>query len=308
MAHVTFIHGIANKPRPEELLRILRNALADGPDPLPLGELGVTSSSVYWADLLYAEPLEDVSQFEARIEGREEDVELSASSGTELPETRGAEEARFVEALLAKTSMTSFAELVADETLERVPLPWALKKIFLKAYLRDVHHYLFDVEFGPPGRPAVFIQKAIRRRLVSALAAPHVSTPHVVVAHSMGTVIAYDCLKRVAECPPIDGLITLGSPLGIDEIQDRLRPEHTRHDGFPRATLAGAWVNVTDRLDPVCAFDPDIRNDFQAHGAPIIGHVDVVNEGAWRHSLTKYLRRPAVRAALRGMLQLPGQP
>ena len=56
--------------------------------------------------------------------------------------------------------------------LERVPLPWFIKKRFLDAYLRDVHHYLFDVEFGPPGKPAVRIQQTIRKRFVDALAGP----------------------------------------------------------------------------------------------------------------------------------------
>ena len=61
--------------------------------------------------------------------------------------------------------------LVAPQgALERVPLPWFLKKRFLDAYLRDVHHYLFDVEFGPPGKPAVHIQQTIRKRFVDAVA------------------------------------------------------------------------------------------------------------------------------------------
>ena len=34
MAHVTFIHGIANKPPPADLLRIWRETLANAADPL----------------------------------------------------------------------------------------------------------------------------------------------------------------------------------------------------------------------------------------------------------------------------------
>jgi pimeloyl-ACP methyl ester carboxylesterase len=59
-----------------------------------------------------------------------------------------------------------------------------------------------------------------------------VTRPHIVVSHSLGTVIAYDCLKRIPECPAVDGLITLGCPLGLDEIQDKLQPGWTRADGF----------------------------------------------------------------------------
>ena len=52
MAHITFIHGIATKPLPADLLRVWREALANAADPLPLGDLNVTSDLVYWADLM----------------------------------------------------------------------------------------------------------------------------------------------------------------------------------------------------------------------------------------------------------------
>ena len=87
--------------------------------------------------------------------------------------------------------------------------------------------------------------------------------PHIVVSHSMGTVIAYDCLKRVADCAGVDGLITLGSPLGLDEIQDKLQPGWSADDGFPHEKVGAEWINVYDRLDPVCGFDPELANDFQ---------------------------------------------
>jgi hypothetical protein len=40
-----------------------------------------------------------------------------------------------------------------------------MKKWFLGAFLRDVHHYLFDITFAPPGRQPVPIQQTIRRAL-----------------------------------------------------------------------------------------------------------------------------------------------
>src|SRR5690349_6645235 len=55
MAHVTFIHGIANKPPRDVLLRGWIAALGDGDGP-ELDALGVSSSMVYWANFLYSEP------------------------------------------------------------------------------------------------------------------------------------------------------------------------------------------------------------------------------------------------------------
>ena len=56
MPHVTFVHGIANKPSNDVLLRIWRDSLArDGG--LDLGAEGVTSEMVYWADVMYEAPV-----------------------------------------------------------------------------------------------------------------------------------------------------------------------------------------------------------------------------------------------------------
>jgi hypothetical protein len=311
MAHVTFVHGIANKPPPADLLRIWREALANASDALPLGDLGVTSELVYWADLLYEKPDDNVAAHEGVLENTPE--ALDGGGGAPPPMPRSAEEAAFLEALRGRMTSLSDAEIEAappaipgspQGTLERVPLPWFLKKPIMNTFLRDVHHYLFDVEFAPPGRTPMPIQRTIRERFVTALGSPQVTRPHVVISHSMGTVIAYDCLKRVAECSGVDGLITLGSPLGLDEVQDKLQPGWSRPDGFPHDKVAGGWTNLYDRLDPVCGFDPELANDYRRGSAAVVADIAVQNDGAWRHSTTKYLRQPRLIAALREMLQI----
>ena len=118
----------------------------------------------------------------------------------------------------------------------------------------------------------------------------------------MGTVIAYDCLARVRNCPAISALLTIGSPLGLDEIQDKLQPEWTRHNGFPSRTV-GAWINVFDHLDPVAGFDPYLANDFLRAGQRVIQDIHEPNSGQWRHDIQKYLRGRKLREALRGVLQ-----
>ncbi|HEY6613455.1 MAG TPA: hypothetical protein VIZ32_03025, partial [Vicinamibacterales bacterium] len=303
MPHVTFIHGIANKPPATDLLRIWREALANASDPLPLGDLGVTSDLVYWADLMYEKPDDNVAAHEGVLENTPEAVDGGGGAAPPVPKT--AEEAEFLERMRKRMTALSDAE-IADAppvpanpqgTLERIPLPWFIKKRVMNAFLRDVHHYLFDVEFAPPGRTPVRIQRTIRERFGTVLRTPAITQPHIVVSHSMGTVIAYDCLKRVADCAGVDGLITLGSPLGLDEIQDKLQPGWSAADGFPHEKVGAEWINIYDRLDPVCGFDPELANDFQKGSARIIEDIAVQNEGTWRHSITKYLRQPKVIGA-----------
>ena len=310
MPHVTFIHGIANKPPATDLLRIWREALANASDPLPLGDLGVTSELVYWADLMYEKPDDNVAAHEGVLENTPEAVDGGGGAAPPVPKT--AEEAEFLERMRKRMTALSDTELAdappvpanPQGTLERIPLPWFIQKRVMNAFLSDVHHYLFDVEFAPPGRTPVRIQRTIRERFGTVLRTPAIMQPHIVVSHSMGTVIAYDCLKRVADCAGVDGLITLGSPLGLDEIQDKLQPGWSAADGFPLEKVGAEWINVYDRLDPVCGFDPELANDFQKGSARIIEDIAVQNEGTWRHSITKYLRQPKVIGALRRMLKL----
>jgi hypothetical protein len=58
--HVTFMHGLANKPAPPELRRIWLEALrvpVPGDDGFDLGAAGVSDSFIYWADRFYDSPL-----------------------------------------------------------------------------------------------------------------------------------------------------------------------------------------------------------------------------------------------------------
>lgn len=312
MAHVTFIHGIANKPPADDLLAIWRRTLANATEPLPLGDLGITTSLVYWADLMYETPDDDLAAHEGVLENTPTAIDAGGGAAPPVPATPA--EAAFLEAMRRRLTTLSDDEIdaalatsappgtTAAGALERVPLPWFLKKPLMAVLLRDVHHYLFDKEFAPPGKKPVRIQRTIRERFVDALTTPGITAPHIVVSHSMGTVIAYDCLKRVAECPAVDGLITIGSPLGLDEIQDQMQPGWSRADGFPNERVRDRWFNLFDRLDPVCGFDPELANDYLRGNATTVLDQVVGNPGAWRHSATKYLRQPAFAQALRGLL------
>jgi hypothetical protein len=68
MAHVTMIHGIGRKPAQNALLGIWRRAPATGAGAIDLGASGITTSMVYWADVLYPEPDPDVSAHESADE------------------------------------------------------------------------------------------------------------------------------------------------------------------------------------------------------------------------------------------------
>lgn len=309
MAHVTFIHGILNKPEPELLLKLWRRALAEE-DGFDLSTRGVTSTMVYWADVLYGEALAEAVAHESLGEEGLAAAAPQADTSLAWAQALPADERRMVQGLAEKLNYDAVEDedpapppAAAGPGLERVPLPGWLKKRIMANYLRDVHHYLYNVDHSPRPGARFRVQEEIRGRFVKALkegaARPG---PHLVMSHSMGTVVAYDCLKRVADCPRVDALMTIGSPLGLDEIQDALQPEWSRLDGYPSERVAKAWVNVYDPWDPVAGFDAKLANDYLRTGLPSVEDIEEPNWGKWRHDIEKYLRGARLRERLRALL------
>jgi hypothetical protein len=306
VAHITFVHGICNKPPLEILLDIWERRLrAD--EGLDLGACGVTTQMVYWCDVLYALPLTDPAEYEntSADTGVEpvDPVSMAWEKGLDLGEKR------WVAGVAAKFSVAIGVDEAAqalrsplERNLERIPLPWPVKRRLVKTLLRDTHHYLFDSAYSPrPGR-TYRVRNEIRQRMQAALAAgAGKPPPHIVVAHGIGSVIAYDCLKRLGG-PAVDAMMTIGSPLGIEEVQDCLKPGWSRDDGFPRERVRGAWVNVYDGFDPVTGPDPVLANDYRRGGESVVEDVDQPNSGLWRHNISQYLAGAKLRARLAGLL------
>jgi hypothetical protein len=302
MAHVTFIHGIANKPAPEVLTGIWERALADD-DGLDLGAEGVTTSMVYWADVLYPEPNEG----ELESAGADLGAAATAADGWDdaLQSTEGAWVSSLADRLGAEDSPADpeVDSPAPEPGLERLLLPQRFLRPLMRTLLRDVHHYLFNARHVPRAEAEYDVQDEIRRRTVEALeVGASEAGPHIVISHSMGTVIAYDCLKRVPDCPPVDALLTVGSPLGLDEIPEQLRPEWTRVDGYPTPRLRGDWVNVFDHFDPVVGPTPHLGFRYKHQGTERVTDVNEQNWGRWRHDITKYLHGPQLRKELERLL------
>lgn len=318
MPHVTFIHGIANKPPKDQLLKDWEDSLTQGG--LNLAGHGVTTSMVYWADVMYAEPETSATSYESVDDGlgtEDEDEDMDWIEGL------SGSEAEFVALLREKIRFDAEspggdnfeppAPKSGDEEsgsgpieFEAIPLPWFIKRRVMKRLLKDVHHYLFNSTYSPRPGDEYQVKDHIRKLFVDQLkedSANNTEGTHIVVSHSMGTVVSYDCLKNVSDCPNISGYMTVGSPLGISEVFDNLKPGYSRNDGFPSASVAGGWVNVFDRLDPV-AFDAHISNDYQKGGSKVVDDQRVRNSGRWRHSSWKYFGQPVLCNHLAKLLDL----
>ena len=183
-------------------------------------------------------------------------------------------------------------------------MPAWLRNRVMARLVRDAHHYFFNLESAPRAEARYRARDEIRRRFVEALRAGDGKRPLIAVTHSMGTMIAYDCLKHVADCPPLDGLITVGSPLGLDEVQD-FYPSWTRDDGFPSENVCrdpGSTSTIRWTSSP--ASTRGWRTTSGATGEPVVDDVARDNWGTWRHSISKYLQGRSLRGHMSRMLDL----
>lgn len=102
----------------------------------------------------------------------------------------------------------------------------------------------------------------------------------VLVAHSLGSVVAYEALCTMPAPPQLRAFVTLGSPLGIRNLVfERLRPEPGAWPGHDRLE----WTNVADAGD-VVALEKDLRGLFGDRVRSV-----VVHNGAKAHDASSYL-------------------
>jgi TIR domain len=303
-AHITFVHGISRKPAPATLLKNWRQALGRD-EGLALAAQGITSSMVYFADVLYGE-LADSQSAQETLDGT--NPSLTTSFGREWREELAGSEENWVEDFAEKLRLNeadgdTLPDVSGDNDPNQPAVLWRLTRPLMEMFLRDVHHYLFNTEHSPRPGVTYLVQDEIRARMLKELEqAASRPGPHILVSHSIGTVIAYDCLKRVPSCPKIDAFITLGSPLGMEAIRHKLRPEYSGEEGFPSRRLSGPWVNVYDALDPVVGDDPEIASHYRRKSELVVEDLHEPNFGGWRHDIQKYLQGPLLRARLEQLL------
>ncbi|MDG9674476.1 hypothetical protein [Micromonospora sp. DH14] len=160
-------------------------------------------------------------------------------------------------------------------------VPAALDSL-LVADLRQVRRYLLEPD--------------LRREVMSRVEAVVAPDTRVVVAHSLGSVVAYEALCAHPEWQ-VRAFVTLGSPIGVRQlIFDRLSPPpHTDDRGGPRGHWPGSvrvWTNIADAGD-VVALTKDLRPMF----GPAVRSF-LVHNGAHAHDSIRYLTTAEAQDAI----------
>jgi len=276
------IHGLANKPKKETLRKWWSAALQEG---LQRNE-GRTAGDIeldllYWADWGYSKPVPNAKN--------DEPYTKAAGQGP-LPRYRD----------------TVWDELrgEAQDWLD-TPLDW-FKRSFgvgkfadtvLKSKLKDLGRYYNE----KPKRE--LLRSRLEERILE-----HREKRIMLIAHSMGSIIAYDVLRLLGRTHPmlsVDHFITIGSPLGLPHVKYKIWEEN---DLVRTPSIVRRWTNLADRRDPVAA-DTQLAGDFEQNDRGVKLQDDLVlntyrspGEKENFHKSYGYLRTPELSALVRSFI------
>ncbi|MDP1954553.1 MAG: S8 family peptidase [Polaromonas sp.] len=286
---VIYVHGVGQRD-PRDQLKLQWDLALFGRD------MGDRSRMAYWADLVRPEVLlpTAASMRRRRVQANTLDLE-GLLEDVRVPESKKRKARNFARGLLHNVGVPEAAPgRLAKKIL---PLPaWMRKPIsraFIQALIGDTSAYFFT-----PG-----MRRKISERLLTELDIAR-SRSVTIIAHSQGSIVAYEVLSMLKEKDiHLDALITIGSPLGIQEIQDYLDPNNP----LKVPSVVKRWHNFSDPLDPV-ALDKNLAGDFSAE--ELVQDESVLNSNTrlqWGfnpHSAVGYLAHPKVRRVVCDVMRL----
>jgi hypothetical protein len=241
---IIYIPGLLPKPEPEmhrnELLRCLLEGVRRI-DPEVADDLSTSSRCfdlVSWTYDFYEE---------------HRDIALDLPDIEDLLRQQGPTEQDIAEAVSWKRRLLRMLYKAVDV------LPFLVPKLAsgkVQLHLRDLRRYIKNDNE---------IAELIRRRLMVPLeAASLAGRPILLLAHSMGSVIAYDALWQLSRKEKrdvlVDQLLTMGSPLGQKFIQQKLQGYKEQNESrYPDNVRR--WLNIS-AIGELTALDTELKNDF----------------------------------------------
>ena len=185
--------------------------------------------------------------------GEHRDFALDADSVVDVIEQRGASRIDIHEATSTIRRLARWLYTLGDM------LPFLIPHVAnerMELHLRDLRRYC---------RNENDIAAHIRQMLKLPLrAASEASRPILLLAHSMGSVIAFEALRQTSHddgpVVAVDLLLTMGSPLGQRYIQDRMEG-HDQAGILKWPNNIRRWVNLS-AVGDLTAIDPVLADDY----------------------------------------------
>jgi len=246
------IHGLKNKPPKTYLENNWIKAIKEGFSVHGFSDLDFDFALVYWADLEYEEPLNPSLKDETHP------LYLERPYAPYLPlvqKTDGSIKKKLLDSLESAMDKLYLRE-EGIEGLEAVT-DLAIRKMFA-----DLHVYYHG---NCKLKKEVKARDGFRQKLVEVIQ-KYSNYKIMLIAHSMGSIIAYDTLTQVLPDQKIDTFITVGSPLGLPVIIKKILEEQNigvslKSKPKTPESIQNKWLNFSD-LDDTVAMNYNLTDDY----------------------------------------------
>ena len=270
------VHGLGNKPPKDLLESWWKQSIEEG-----LNRIGYTHRKfdfelVYWADTLNPAPLNP--------EETDKDSKLYISERyVPAPERRRKKPKGFKERFINIFKRYRDKILFHESMHENFP---SFTDLIIKHFFKDLSLYLTQ-KFTEETKSDSLVKEEIRLKLINTLK-KYKGDDILLITHSMGSIISYDVLIHSEKDVAIDSFITMGSPLGIPFMFDRLKNEFSKVPGDENRlrtpeNILTEWINLADPADKLAQkaglrkifkmnsreIGPDIKlifNDYESEG------------------------------------------
>lgn len=284
------IHGLGNKPPKYLLQKWWKEAINEGLKSSGMQQKLPKFELVYWADILYEKVLN-------RSEKDKDSPYFLDEPYIEALKTIIDERHPFREKFVGFISdQLNKIFLNEDKSLNYSFITDAI----LYKYFRDLEVY-YSKECKDESKVNCRVHDLIQERLVQQIAKYH-NYDIMIIAHSMGSIIAFDVLNFLIPEARIHTLVTIGSPLGLPVVVSKIAAEQKKKlkDKSIMATPPGItynWFNLADIRDLV-AINYKLSDDFGENENGILPKDFLVNNNYEingeknHHKSFGYLRTP----------------
>jgi len=294
------IHGMGNKPTKELLGKWWQDALEEGLRAIGHPRRLSQFTLVYWANLLHPRPLDP--------EVRDKKNPLYLDSPY-IPAGKATEKKPNIRKRVLDYIERQLYKIILNKDLS---INYAsVTDLVLRRYFRDLGIYYSKQCLDRQKEAMCPVQDVMRGELASVLR-KYRKKDILLIAHSMGSIIAYDVLTQSVPDIPLHTLVTMGSPLGVPAVmlkilsEQRKKPQKHITVKTPE-NIVGTWYNFSDPRDKV-ATDYNLSDDYKENSRhvraiDVIVHNDYEYEGKQNpHSVYGYLRTPEMARAVYNFL------
>jgi len=206
------------------------------------------------ADEIAAAPYSfDIISWTYDFYGEHRDIAVDAAAIDAVIEQKAATQADIAEASSWRRRMARWLYTLGDKLPLLIP---HIASERMDMHLRDLRRYV--------NNDNDIAEHARQMFKIPVRAATESHRPVLVIAHSMGSVIAYDSLWQMShnqrDHAGVDLLLTMGSPLGQNYLQKRIQG-HAETGALRYPTNFRRWVNLS-AVGDLTAIDPILANDF----------------------------------------------